>query len=156
MSTKSLLESWYIISHRSIELFYCVSSQVYVEKYRKENSIVLVKAVGKVDSMKSKGITVIRILLRIKKFVDLYSSIILVNVLLIVILVLIVSLPKQRSFACVTILAITTLVMFILIMDILKYCFSIDPVHKEREELQRKKKTTSYSTVCLCQCSRCN
>ncbi|UJR11646.1 hypothetical protein I4U23_015827 [Adineta vaga] len=30
--------------------------------------------------------------------------------------------------------------MFVIIMDILKYCFGIDPVHEEREKIRRDKR----------------
>ena len=46
----------------------------------------------------------------------------------------------SQSFAYVAILALTSVAMFIVIMDILKYCFGIDPVHEERERLRREKR----------------
>jgi hypothetical protein len=45
----------------------------------------------------------------------------------------------SKSFAYIVIIAITTVAMFVLIMDILKYCFGIDPVHVERERYRRQK-----------------
>ena len=45
----------------------------------------------------------------------------------------------STSFAYIAIIAMVTVVMFVLIMDILKYCFGIDPVEDERERLRRKK-----------------
>ncbi len=45
----------------------------------------------------------------------------------------------SKSFAYVAIIAIASAVMFIVIMDILKYCFGIDPVREERERIRRKK-----------------
>ena len=45
----------------------------------------------------------------------------------------------STSMAYIAILALISTVMFIVIMDILKYCFGIDPVHKERERIRRKK-----------------
>jgi hypothetical protein len=34
----------------------------------------------------------------------------------------------------------TSVAMFVIIMDILKYCFGIDPVSEERERIRRKKR----------------
>ncbi len=45
----------------------------------------------------------------------------------------------SKSFAYVAIIAMVSVTMFVVIMDILKYCFGIDPVHKERERLRRKR-----------------
>ena len=45
----------------------------------------------------------------------------------------------SKSFAYIAIIAMTTVAMFVVIMDILKYCFGIDPVHEERERLRRQK-----------------
>ena len=45
-----------------------------------------------------------------------------------------------KSFAFVGILALISVVMFIVIMDILKYGFGIDPVHEERERLRRERR----------------
>ncbi len=33
----------------------------------------------------------------------------------------------------------TSVAMFVVIMDILKYCFGIDPICEERERIRRKK-----------------
>jgi len=46
----------------------------------------------------------------------------------------------SKSFAYIAILAISTVVMFIIIMDILKYCFGIDPVEEERERMRRERR----------------
>ncbi len=43
----------------------------------------------------------------------------------------------SKSFAYVAIIAIVSVAMFIVIMDILKYCFGIDPVDEERERMHR-------------------
>jgi len=32
-----------------------------------------------------------------------------------------------------------TVAIFVVVMDILKYCFDIDPVHEERERIRRKR-----------------
>jgi hypothetical protein len=45
----------------------------------------------------------------------------------------------SKSVAYVAIIVIGSTAMFIVIMDILKYCFGIDPVDEERERLRREK-----------------
>ncbi len=45
----------------------------------------------------------------------------------------------SKSFAYIAIIALLSVAMFIVIMDILKYCFGIDPVHDERERLRRRR-----------------
>jgi hypothetical protein len=45
----------------------------------------------------------------------------------------------SKSFAYIAITTLTITVMFIVIMDILKYCFGIDPVHEERKRIRRLK-----------------
>ncbi len=45
----------------------------------------------------------------------------------------------SKSFAYVAIIAMITVAMFVIIMDILKYCVGIDPVHEDRERLRREK-----------------
>ncbi len=45
----------------------------------------------------------------------------------------------SKSFAYIVIIAMTVVVMFVVIMDILKYCFGIDPVDEERERIRRAK-----------------
>jgi hypothetical protein len=46
----------------------------------------------------------------------------------------------SKSFAYIGIIALISVAMFIIIMDILKYCFGIDPVHEERKRIRRKKR----------------
>jgi uncharacterized membrane protein YpjA len=46
----------------------------------------------------------------------------------------------SKSFAYIAIIALTVVAMFVIIMDILKYCFGIDPVHHERERYRREKR----------------
>lgn len=46
----------------------------------------------------------------------------------------------SKSFAFVAILALVSVALFIIIMDILKYGFGIDPVAEDREYLRRKKR----------------
>jgi hypothetical protein len=53
----------------------------------------------------------------------------------------------SKSFAYVAIIAIVSVAMFIVIMDILKYCFGIDPVDEERERMRRKK--LLFSDLCM-------
>jgi hypothetical protein len=45
----------------------------------------------------------------------------------------------SKSFGYVAIIAMVIVGMFIVIMDILKYCFGIDPVEEERERMRRKR-----------------
>ena len=44
-----------------------------------------------------------------------------------------------RSFGCIGILSIAVVVGFIVVMDVLKYGFGIDPVKGERERIRRAK-----------------
>jgi hypothetical protein len=53
----------------------------------------------------------------------------------------------SKSFAYVAIIAIISVGVFIVIMDILKHCFGIDPVHKERERVQRRKRAKKRKPV---------
>jgi hypothetical protein len=46
----------------------------------------------------------------------------------------------SKSFAYVAILAIITVAMVIIIMDILKYYFGIDPTREDLERLRREKR----------------
>jgi hypothetical protein len=45
----------------------------------------------------------------------------------------------SKAFGYIAILALICVVMFIVIMDILKYCFGIDPVSEQRERIRRNK-----------------
>jgi hypothetical protein len=45
----------------------------------------------------------------------------------------------SKSLSYIAIIAIVSVAMFVLIMDILKYCFGIDPVEVERKRLRREK-----------------
>ena len=45
----------------------------------------------------------------------------------------------SKSCAYIAIIAIASVAMFVVIMDILKYCFGIDPVEEERERMRREK-----------------
>jgi hypothetical protein len=45
-----------------------------------------------------------------------------------------------KSFAFIAIFAGLTVIAFVVIMDILKYCFGIDPARDELERIRRKKR----------------
>ncbi|CAF4095370.1 unnamed protein product [Rotaria magnacalcarata] len=45
----------------------------------------------------------------------------------------------SKSFAYISILAIVAVAMFVIMMDMLKYCFGIDPTSGELERIQREK-----------------
>jgi hypothetical protein len=45
----------------------------------------------------------------------------------------------SRSLGYIAILAITSLAMFVISMDTLKYCFGIDPVREDLERIRQKK-----------------
>ncbi len=55
----------------------------------------------------------------------------------------------SKSFAYIAILAGSSVITFIVIMDILKYCFGIDPAGDELQRIRRKKraKKTKHSIV---------
>ncbi|CAF0875504.1 unnamed protein product [Adineta steineri] len=46
----------------------------------------------------------------------------------------------SKSSSYIAILAMTIIIISVVTMDILKYCFDIDPVHKERERIRRAKR----------------
>ncbi len=46
----------------------------------------------------------------------------------------------SKSFGYISILCIGALIMFFIIMDVLKYCFGIDPAKIELEKVRRKKR----------------
>ncbi len=52
-----------------------------------------------------------------------------------------------KSFTFVSIIAILTVALFIIIMDILTYCFGIDPVGAERKRIRRKKQPVKRKPV---------
>jgi len=45
----------------------------------------------------------------------------------------------SKSFGYIAIVSITSAFMFVFIMDVLKYCFGIDPIKDELEKKRRKK-----------------
>lgn len=53
----------------------------------------------------------------------------------------------SKSFAYIAILALITVAIFIIIMDILKYCFGIDPTREELERIRRKKQVKNRKPV---------
>jgi hypothetical protein len=55
----------------------------------------------------------------------------------------------SKSFAFIAILAGISVIAFVVIMDILKYCFGIDPTHDELERIRQKKraKTTKRPVI---------
>ena len=53
----------------------------------------------------------------------------------------------SKSFAYIAIIAMSTVIMFVIIMDILKYCFGIDPVREELEQIQREKRARKRKPI---------
>lgn len=53
----------------------------------------------------------------------------------------------SKSFAYVAIIALCSVALFVIIMDILKYFFGIDPVREDREQLQRERKRRKPEVV---------
>lgn len=45
----------------------------------------------------------------------------------------------SQSFAYIAIIAFCCVVAFVVVLDILKYCFGIDPAKEERERMREKK-----------------
>jgi len=60
---------------------------------------------------------------------------------------LIISTIVSKSFAYIAILVMVITAMFIVIMDILKYCFGIDPTRKDLERIRRKKRAKKRNPV---------
>ncbi|CAF4414712.1 unnamed protein product, partial [Rotaria magnacalcarata] len=46
----------------------------------------------------------------------------------------------SKSFAYIAIIAMISVAMFIVIMDILKYCFGMDPTRGDLERIRREKR----------------
>lgn len=46
----------------------------------------------------------------------------------------------SKSFSYISILAMISVIAFVIIMDILKYCFDIDPTREELERIRRQKR----------------
>jgi hypothetical protein len=53
----------------------------------------------------------------------------------------------SKSIAYVTIIAMVSVAVFVVVMDILKYCFGIDPVEGERERIRREKRAKKRKPV---------
>jgi len=53
----------------------------------------------------------------------------------------------SKSFGYIAIIALSTVAAFVIIMDILKYCFGIDPVERERDQLRREKRKKKKKPV---------
>jgi hypothetical protein len=53
----------------------------------------------------------------------------------------------SKSFAYIAIIAMASVAVFVIVMDILKYCFGIDPVHAERELIRRQKQAKKRKPV---------
>jgi uncharacterized membrane protein YpjA len=45
----------------------------------------------------------------------------------------------SKSFSYIAIIAMSIVAMFVVIMDILKYCFGIDPIREDLERIRREK-----------------
>jgi hypothetical protein len=45
----------------------------------------------------------------------------------------------SKSFAYIAIIVMSIVAMFVVIMDILKYCFGIDPIREDLERIRREK-----------------
>ena len=53
----------------------------------------------------------------------------------------------SKSFGYIAILALIIVGAFIVAMDILKYCFGIDPVREERERIRRKNQVKKHKPI---------
>ncbi|CAF4147425.1 unnamed protein product [Rotaria sp. Silwood2] len=53
----------------------------------------------------------------------------------------------SKSFSYVAIIAMSCVVMFVIIVDILKYCFGIDPTREDLERYRREKRTKQRKPV---------
>ena len=53
----------------------------------------------------------------------------------------------SKSFAYIAIIAMVSVAMFIIVMDILKYCFGIDPTREELERIRRNKQAKKRKPV---------
>ncbi len=52
-----------------------------------------------------------------------------------------------KSFAYIAIIAMSCVAMFVIIMDILKYCFGIDPTREDLERIRRAKQAKKRKPV---------
>ena len=53
----------------------------------------------------------------------------------------------SKSFAYIAILAMISVAMFVIIMDILKHCFGIAPIREEAERFRREKRARRRKPV---------
>ncbi len=53
----------------------------------------------------------------------------------------------SKSFAYIAIIALVSVAVFVVVMDILKYCFGIDPVEEERERMRREKRAKKRKPI---------
>ena len=53
----------------------------------------------------------------------------------------------SKSFAYVAIIALAAVVMFVVVMDVLKYCFGIDPTREELRRFRREKRAKRRTPV---------
>jgi hypothetical protein len=60
---------------------------------------------------------------------------------------IIINKTVAKSFAYVAIIAMASVAMFIIIMDVLKYCFGIDPIREELERIRREKQARKRKPV---------
>ncbi|UJR20416.1 hypothetical protein I4U23_023547 [Adineta vaga] len=55
----------------------------------------------------------------------------------------------SKSFAWIAIIAMIAVIIFVIIMDVLKYCFHIDPVNSIRKEYRSRKRAKKITTYIL-------
>lgn len=55
----------------------------------------------------------------------------------------------SKSFAYMAIISISFVVMFIIVLDILKYCFGIDPTHAESQRYRCERLTRRQRTLVI-------
>jgi hypothetical protein len=53
----------------------------------------------------------------------------------------------SKSFAYVVIIALTSVATFIILLDVLKYCFGIDPVTRRIKQKKKKKKQLTKKKI---------
>ena len=53
----------------------------------------------------------------------------------------------STSLSYVAIIAMASVAIFVVVMDILKYCFGIDPVEEERERMRQEKRAQKRKPV---------
>jgi hypothetical protein len=53
----------------------------------------------------------------------------------------------SKSFAYIAIIALVSVAIFVIIMDILKYCFGIDPTREGLERIQQEKRVKKHKSL---------